>query len=181
MYLLAKTIHIIGFVSWFAGLFYLGRMFVYHAEAFDKPQPEKDILSKQLALMEYRVLKIILNPAMIITWICGLTMIYLNGWEWFRVNLWLHWKILFLLLLSGYHGYCSKIVRTLAKGEMPMDSMKFRLFNEVPTVLLIIIAVLAAYKNTTDPKIAIISIVSVVGSLILATKLYKRHRDKNNT
>ncbi|MFK7931939.1 MAG: CopD family protein, partial [Saprospiraceae bacterium] len=95
--LYAKVIHIIGFVAWFAGLFYLVRMFVYNVEADDKPKNKKKILQDQYHIMQWRVYKIIVNPAMMITWTAGLTMLYLHGMEWFKVNFWMHSKLLLLI------------------------------------------------------------------------------------
>ena len=94
-----KIIHIVGFVAWFAGLFYLVRMFVYHTEAYDYDEPKKGILRDQFNVMEWRVYKIICNPAMMITWTFGLLMIYVYGYEWFAVNHWLHFKIVLLILV----------------------------------------------------------------------------------
>ena len=90
MYFLFKALHIVGFVAWFAGMFYLVRMFVYHREAQDDEQPKRDILTQQFNRMEWRVYKINCNPAMMLTWICGLSMLYLNGLEWLKVNPWMY-------------------------------------------------------------------------------------------
>jgi len=177
--LIFKTIHIIGFVAWFAGLFYLVRMFVYHTDAYDDEQPKQDILRVQYELMESRVYKIICNPAMIITWVCGLAMIYLYGWEWFKLNTWLHWKFVPLIMLSGYQGTCKKWMKQLKTGKTKYSAQQFRLFNEFPTVMLFIIIPIAVFRNNTNPIILVLSIVSVVALLIIFTKLYKNIRAKN--
>ena len=179
--LLLKTLHIIGFVAWFAGQFYLVRMFVYHTDAFDDEQPKRDILRTQYELMESRVYKIICTPAMILTWACGIGMIYCYGYEWFKINLWLHWKFIPLLLLSGFHGSCKKWMRQLTEGKTKYSSQQFRLINEFPTVMLFIIVPIAVFRNNTNPIILLVSIVSVVALLIIFTKLYKSIRDKNPT
>ena len=176
--LIFKIIHIIGFISWFAAIFYLGRMFVYHAEALTKAEPEKSILTRQLGLMEWRVYKIIMTPAMVITWIAGLSILYFYGWEWFKGNIWMHFKLLFLLVLSGYHGYSKKLIKAFEAGKMPMTSMGARLFNEIPTVLMIIIVSLAVLKNMTNPLVLIVTILIIIALLITFTKLYKNIRTK---
>jgi protoporphyrinogen IX oxidase len=160
-----------------AGLFYLGRIFVYHREAMDDPDQQAMAIKVGLfEQMETRVYNIIMNPAMVIAWISGLTMIYLYGWDWFKLNIWIHFKIFFLLMLSGYQGYCKKIMVRLKNGESVMDSTKFRLFNEVPTVMMIIIIALAVLKNNTNPIILILTVIAVIGLLIYFTRLYKKIR-----
>ena len=123
--LVFKTLHIIGFTAWFAGLFYLVRIFVYHTEAYDLSDPEKSIMRKQYNLMENRVYKIIMNPAMMLTWTCGLIMIYLYGWEWYKANIWLHFKIGLLILLTIYHVYCKGLIKKLEKGKTGFTSFGF--------------------------------------------------------
>lgn len=178
-----KIVHIIGFVSWFAGLFYLVRMFVYHTEAYDEPQPKQDILKEQFHLMETRVYRIICTPAMVITWIFGLgmiaSMVRLSSWDWFAANYWLHGKLLLVLLLSGYQGYCKRLIRRLEVGKTSFTSTQFRLFNEVPTLLLILISAIAVYKNNTNYVVLIISIFVVMLCLVLLTSLYKKIRARN--
>jgi putative membrane protein len=175
--LLLKTIHIVGFTAWFAGLFYLVRIFVYHTEAFDEQEPKRSILIDQFQLMESRVYKIICNPAMIITWVCGLGMIHLYGMEWFKVNTWLHIKLVLLLILSGYQGYCKVILKKLASETSSWTSYHLRLFNEVPTILLLSISILAVFKNGTDLAKAFFSIFAFGIVLVIFTKLYKRLRE----
>ena len=113
---LFKTIHIIGFVSWFAGLFYLWRMFVYYAEAGIKPVGEREVLMREYGLMQKRVYKIICNPAMMITWTCGLAMTLLNSGYW-QMG-WFHVKFAILILLTVYHLWCKRIIIKLEKGKL---------------------------------------------------------------
>ena len=136
-----KSLHIIGFVAWFGGLFYLVRIFVYHAESFDKANPEKDILHQQYQLMEKRAYTIICRPAMIFTWICGIGMLVANT-GYFQQG-WIHVKLLLLLLLVGYHHYCGGLIKKLAKGSSPLASFQLRLLNEVPTLFLAAIVFVA--------------------------------------
>ena len=171
-----KIIHIVGFVAWFAGLFYLVRMFVYHTEAYDDDEPQKGILTAQFNKMEWRVYKIICNPAMMITWTFGLLMMYFYGYEWFKVNTWLHIKIVFLIIMTVYHLYCKRLIKRLEEGKTGFSSTKFRLFNEVPTVLLIVIVSIAIFKNTVNPIILTAVTLGVIVLLVLFTFLYKKMR-----
>ncbi len=178
MILYLKAFHIVGFVAWFAGLFYLVRMFVYHVEAQDKPQPDRAILTKQFALMEGRVYTIICNPAMMFTWTCGLGMLYLNGWEWFSVNTWMHFKLLLLGLLTAYHIWCKRIVAQLAAGNFQFSSFQFRLLNEVPTLFLLSISLLAVLKNNLHFLYSFLGVMAFGFTLYFAAKAYKRARNK---
>lgn len=175
-----KIIHIIGFVAWFAGLFYLVRMFVYHTEAYDYEEPKKEILRTQFSLMEWRVYSIICNPAMMITWTFGLLMIYVYGYDWFALSYWLHFKFVLLILLTVYHLYCKSLIRKLENTKTGFSSTQFRLFNEVPTLFLIIITSIAVFKNATNPIILIASVAGIALLLVVMTKLYKKVRESKN-
>ncbi len=175
---LFKSLHIVGFVAWFAGLFYLVRMFVYHVEALAKPQPERDILARQFNLMEWRVYRIILGPAVVLTWACGTVMLFEHGGDWLRENWWMHVKLVLLLLLTGYHHSCKGIIRKLERGEVPFTSFQFRLLNEVPTLLLVAIVLLAVYKNSFNVWYMLAGILGFGGLLFAGAKLYKRSREK---
>lgn len=179
MLFLFKSLHIVGFVAWFAGLFYLVRMFVYHREAHDEVQPKRDILTQQFHLMEQRVYKIICNPAMMLTWICGLAMIFLYGWEWFKVNSWLHIKLVLLLGLTYYHLWCKKMIIKLEKGDFSMSSHRWRLLNEVPTVFLLAIVLLAVYRNALDFAYALAGIMGFMILLMMGVRAYRKARERN--
>lgn len=178
--LLLKTLHIVGFTAWFAGLFYLVRIFVYHTEAFAKADPKQRILRDQYEIMESRVYKIICNPAMMITWLCGLGMLYLYGWEWFAVNHWLHIKLVLLIGLTIYHLACKRMIPQLVSGPNGWSSYSYRLFNEVPTLLLVSIVTLAVFRDGTDLVKAAGSIFVLGLVLVLITKMYKRARENTN-
>lgn len=177
---ISKIIHIVGFTAWFAGLFYLVRMFVYHTEAYDMDEPKRSILAQQFLLMEKRVYSIICNPAMIITWIFGIMMIIGYGMDWFKVNYWLHAKLLLVVLLSAYTGYCGRLIKKLAQGKTKFSSTQFRLFNEVPTLFLVFIVSVAIYKNATNPIMLILSIIGFALVLIIFTYIYKHIRVSKN-
>ena len=144
---LFKALHMIGFVSWFAALFYLPRLFIYHREAMDNQEPKRSILMEQFSLMESRLYHVIMTPAMIITFVGGFSMLYLYGWDYWIGNMWLHWKFGLVLLLVGYHHYNKKIMKRLAAGEKVMSSTKLRVYNEVPTLFLAAIILLAVFKS----------------------------------
>jgi protoporphyrinogen IX oxidase len=137
-YLWLKAIHIIAVISWMAAMLYLPRLFVYHADA--KPGSET---SETFKIMERRLLKGIATPAMIATWIFGLAVAYYaDAWS----QGWLHAKLLFVLLLSGYHGFCAKTVRTFAADQNTRSSKFYRAINEVPALFMVVIVILVVLK-----------------------------------
>lgn len=144
-YWYAKVFHLIGMVSWMAALFYLPRLFVYHAEAQGATEPARGILTAQFAVMESRLLGIIGTPAMVATWVAGLTMVSMNPGlhraPWFIV------KFVLLLGLGAYHGWCVGVVRRLGRGEVVMSESRFRVMNEVPTVALVLICTYAVLRD----------------------------------
>ncbi|WP_131195494.1 protoporphyrinogen oxidase HemJ [Lichenihabitans psoromatis] len=138
MYLWIKALHVISMVAWMAGMLYLPRLFVYHVEAGPRtPQ------SETFKVMERRLLRAIMNPAMIVVWITGLWLAYEGGW--FRDG-WLHGKILLVVLLSGCHGLLAASTRRFANDANVKSSRYFRVVNEIPTVLLIGIVILVIVK-----------------------------------
>ena len=139
-YLLFKSLHLIAVVSWMAGLLYLPRIFVYHVENKEKKEAT-DIFE----VMEKRLFYYIMRPAMIFTWIFGLILIYLNGIEIFS-QLWMQLKIVFVILLSVYNDYLRKCLLSLKNNSNTRSSKFFRIINEVPTIMLILIVFLVIFK-----------------------------------
>ena len=139
-YLLFKSLHLIAVISWMAGLLYLPRIFVYHVENKDKKEAT-DIFE----VMEKRLFFYIMRPAMILTWIFGLILIYLNGVEIFS-QLWMQLKIVLVILLSAYNDYLGKCLLSLKNNSNTRSSKFFRIINEVPTIMLIFIVFLAIFK-----------------------------------
>jgi len=176
---LFKSLHIIGFVAWFGGLFYLVRIFVYHTEAFDKVQPDQDVLRNQFHIMEKKVLNIICRPAMFVTWMFGVLMIVAYGMEWFKTNYWLHGKLVLVFLLSGYTDYCGRLIKKLTVAKTKFSSFQFRLFNEVPTLFLIAIVLMAVYRNNLNYLYAIIGILVSGLLMYIVAKLVKNKRDQH--
>jgi putative membrane protein len=141
MYLTLKAFHIIAVIAWMAGMLYLPRLFVYHASA--KPGSE---LSETFKVMEWRLLKLIINPAMIVVWLLGLTLIWLMGKDAFLQAGWLHAKLVLVLAMSGLHGYFARLVKQFAADRNTRPPRFYRVVNEIPTVLLILIVILAVVK-----------------------------------
>ena len=138
MYQWLLAFHIIAVIAWMAGMLYLPRLFVYHCEA--------DVGSRQsetFKVMERRLLKAIINPAMIVTWLLGLWLAWSGGW--FAAP-WLHAKLVLVLAMSGVHGVLSKYVREFAADKRRKSAKFFRILNEVPTVLMILIVILVVVK-----------------------------------
>lgn len=173
-----KALHIIGFVSWFAALFYLPRLFIYHVEAMDVEEPKRSILLEQFCIMESRLYHIIMTPAMNITFVGGLSMLYIRGWDWWVMNIWMHWKLGFILLLVGYHHYSHKIMLRLKAEERVMTSTQFRLYNEITTLFLVAIVLLAVFKNQLMFVYAFSGLVGLGILLSLGVKGYKKIRER---
>jgi len=133
----AKILHIIAVISWMAGLLYLPRIYVYHAET--KVGSETD---KVFQIMEKKLLRFIMNPAMIITFICG---IYL-ALQFISDSGWIHAKISLVLGLAGFHGFLSSCRKKFEKGTNIRSAKFYRIINEVPTILMIIIITLVVLK-----------------------------------
>jgi len=186
MVLFFKALHVVGYVAWFAGLFYLVRMFVYHEEAFEREQPERDIMSKQYGLMEWRVYKIICNPALGITWGAGLVMIFYDllfrDASYFLSGTpgWLSVKLVLLLGLTAYHFWCWNIHKKLERGERHYTSWQFRLLNEVPTLLLISIVYIATYGKLgrLNYLYFVLGLAGFIAILYLGARAYKRARKR---
>lgn len=177
---LLKTIHIIGFVSWFAGMFYLVRIFVYHSEAFEHSAEAKKVLLPQYQTMEKRVYSIIMNPAMMITWTAGLAMVVLyvvNVEDWMKNNGWFHFKFTLLLLLTGYHIYTKRLMKNLAKEEKVLSSFRYRILNEVPTVFLVLITALGLYQNQINYIYLLLATGLFSGLIFYGAYAYKRRRE----
>ena len=139
-YLLFKSLHLIAVISWMAGLLYLPRIFVYHAE-----NKEKKEATNIFEVMEKKLFYYIMRPAMIFTWIFGLVLIYLNGVEIFS-QLWMQIKIVLVIFLSVYNDYLGKCLISLKNNSNSRSSKFFRIINEVPTIMLIFIVFLVIFK-----------------------------------
>ncbi len=139
-YLLLKSLHLIAVIAWMAGLLYLPRIFVYHVE-----NSEKEEITKIFETMEKRLYFYIMRPAMVLTWLFGIMLIYNIGHEVFSY-LWIQVKLFLVILLTIYHEYLGKCLKTLKLRTNKRSSKFFRIINEIPTVLLIFIVFVIIFK-----------------------------------
>ena len=139
-YLIFKSLHLIAVISWMAGLLYLPRIFVYHVENFEKKE-----VTEIFENMERKLYFYIMRPAMLLTWIFGIILIYINGLETFS-HLWLQLKLILVILLTIYHEYLGKCLNSLRLRTNTRTSKYFRIINEVPTIILIFIIFIVIFK-----------------------------------
>ena len=139
-YLLFKSLHLIAAISWIAGLLYLPRIFVYHVE-----NKEKKETTEIFETMERRLLFYIMRPAMILTWIFGLILIHINGFEIFS-QLWMQIKIVLVIILSGYNDYLGRCRIALKNSTNTKTAKFYRIINEVPTIILIFVVFAVVFK-----------------------------------
>lgn len=137
--LLYKALHVFFMVAWFAGIFYLPRLFVYHAET---NSTDCDTTFK---VMERRLLYFV-SPFALLTLVFGVLLIYSYGSAWFAVSSWLHYKLLLVALLYVYHGYCFKLLADFKHNRNQKSARFYRIFNELPVILLLVIILLAVLK-----------------------------------
>lgn len=173
-----KAFHLVGIVVWFSGLFYLVRLFIYHVEANQEPEPARTILKNQYQIMEKRLYSIITTPGMLVT--VAMAIGLLTTEPEVLKEPWLHIKLLLVLLLIGYHHYCKRIMKQLAEDKCAWGSQQLRALNEAPTIMLIVIVLLAVFKNNLPTDITAWGIVALVIATAATIQLYgrKRRRDK---
>jgi putative membrane protein len=138
MYLWLKALHIIAVIAWMAGMLYLPRLFVYHADA-----PKGSPMSETFKAMERRLLKAIINPSMIVVFVTGPLLAYVSG---FWQDPWLQIKFVLALGLGAVHGYLAQCVKTFARDANARPAGFYRILNEVPTALMILIVLLVVLK-----------------------------------
>ena len=174
-YSIVKAIHIIFVVSYFAGLFYIVRLFIYHTEALEDEEPKRSILHKQYCFMEERLWNIITVPAFIIMLITGIYMLYLTSWG-FLTQGWMHIKLFFVLILCGYHFWSWTMIKRLQKAQSSMSSVQLRMMNEVATLILFVV-VFAVILKTMFIEYwywALISFVAMGALIMLIVKLVNK-------
>ena len=176
MYHYVLAIHIIFVVCWFAGLFYMVRLFIYHREAQDKPEPEKSILSKQFEIMERKLWNVITMPSMILVLAAGITMLCLTPAR--LQQSWMHIKLTFVVLLLVYHFICQNIMNQMRKGTFKWSSTKLRVWNEVATIFLFAIVFLAVLKDSLSWIYGIVGLLAFTMIIMSAVKIYKYYRTK---
>lgn len=176
-YLYVLSVHIIFVVSWMAGLFYSVRLFIYHTEANDRPEIERDILQKEFIKIEHKLWNIITTPAMVLAVLAGISMICIRPG--LLLTPWLHVKLSFVVLLLIYHFICQRIMKQMKNGVFKLSSFKLRLWNEVATVLLVAIVFTVVLKSAVDWLYGLIGLIIFSGVIMTAVKLYKNYRQKH--
>jgi putative membrane protein len=132
--------HIIAVMFWMAGMYYLPRLFVYHAEAMERDEP-----FAMFEVMEKNLLRIIMTPAMVVAWILGLCLILRSGF-WESAGIWLHVKLSLVLILTGYHGFLAASRKKFLTGQLPRSSKFYRMINEIPPALTVFIVILVVVQ-----------------------------------
>ena len=175
-YLSIKALHIIFVITWFAGLFYIPRLFIYQTEALSKPEPEKSILQTQLAIMARRLWYIITWPSALITALMSGILLYLQP-NWISLPF-MQIKLILVGLLYGYHFSLHFVFRLLQLGIVKYSSMQLRIWNEVSTIILISVVFLIVKKNQLNWISAILGIIALIVLFLCSIKLYKYFRTK---
>ena len=176
MYQYILAIHIIFVVCWMAGLFYIVRLFIYHTEAQEKPEPDRKILSAQFEIMERKLWYIIATPSMYLVLAAGITMVFITpGW---LQQSWLQIKLCFVAGLIVYHFICQNKMNQMRKGIYKWTSTQLRIWNEIATLLLFAIVFLAVLKNGLSWIYGVVGLIVLAMILMSAVKIYKYYRIK---
>ncbi|WP_127020103.1 CopD family protein [Flagellimonas beolgyonensis] len=177
LYAYIKSLHLIFVVTWFAGLFYIPRLFIYHIEAWQKPSPDKEILSEQLKLMTRRLWYIITWPSAILCTIFALWLMVLMP-SWIQQP-WMHVKLAFVVLLFVYHFKCHQIFKQMQRDDIRYTSQFMRIWNEVATIILFAVVFLVILKSAFNWIYGLVGMFVLMILLMLGIKLYKRYREKH--
>lgn len=176
MYLYIKSLHLIFVVTWFAGLFYIVRLFIYQTEALQKGEPDKSILHAQLSKMSRLLWNVITWPSALITLILATSLLYLQP-AWLKQSF-MHIKLGFVFLLYLYHFSCYYLYKKLQKGEVKYTSTQLRIWNEVATLFLVAIIFLIVLKNNINWIYGTLGFIGFGLTLMVAVKIYKMIREK---
>jgi putative membrane protein len=173
-YLWLKSFHIVGVVAWFAALFYLVRLFIYHVEAAERSPAERAVLEPQFALMERRLYRIIGTPAMWLTVLTAIGMLLVQP-GWLREG-WLWAKLVLVAALLVYHIWCGRAIERLAAGTLALSSRRLRALNEVPTLILVVVVLLVVFKSQLPITGLVLTVVGLGLLLAAGIRLYARVR-----
>lgn len=173
-YLWFKTLHIVGVVVWFAGLFYLVRLFIYHREAEELDAALRAPFQAQYALMERRLANIITTPGMVVAVVCAVGLLSVNP-AWLQQG-WMHAKLAFVAALLAYHAFCYRLMGQLQQGRCGWSPRSLRALNELPTLLLVIVVMLVVFKNQFPTGAATWFIVALVVFMAASIQFYARWR-----
>eukprot|EP01035_Chromulina_nebulosa_P042085 gene42085-56982_t len=182
MYPYLKALHIIFIVTWFAGLFYIPRLFIYNTEAAEKPEAAKAVLREQFAIMMKRLWFGITWPSAVLTLILGPAVMFLGGWD--KIILeptvrWLPIKLLFVVFLYAYHFSLHRIFKQQQAGVFKYSSQQLRAWNEVATIFLIAIVMLVVVKQNISLLWGLGGLIAFIILLMSAIKIYKKVRNNN--
>ncbi|MGF1569145.1 MAG: protoporphyrinogen oxidase HemJ [Nodosilinea sp.] len=169
-----KAFHIVGVVVWFAGLFYLVRLFIYHVEAEAEPEPAQSILKGQYELMERRLYNIITTPGLVVTVTMAIGLLVLMP-EYLK-EAWMHVKLALVAALLAYHFYCGRLMRQLRRGDCRWSGQQLRALNEAPTLLLVVVVMLVIFKNNFPTGATTWLMVGLVVTMAATIQLYARKR-----
>jgi len=173
-YLWFKTLHIVGVVVWFAGLFYLVRLFIYHREAEDLEPTIRDAFQQQYVLMERRLANIITTPGMVVAVVCAVGLLSVNP-AWLQQG-WMHAKLAFVVALLAYHGLCYRLMGQLQRRSCRWSGRQLRALNELPTLLLVIVVMLVVFKSQVPTGAATWLVVALVLFMAASIQFYARWR-----
>jgi putative membrane protein len=173
-YLWFKTLHIVGVVVWFAGLFYLVRLFIYHAEATELDPPLRQAFQTQYSLMERRLANIITTPGMAVAVAMAVGLLLVEP-SWLKQT-WMHAKLAFVASLLAYHWFCYRIMGQLQRGDCRWSGRQLRALNELPTLLLVIVVMLVVFKDQFPTGAATWFLVALVVAMAGSIQFYARWR-----
>jgi putative membrane protein len=173
-YLWFKTLHIVGVVVWFAGLFYLVRLFIYHVEAEEREEPVRSAFKTQYVLMERRLANIITTPGLVVTVAMAVGLLALEP-AWLKQG-WMHAKLAGVVALLGYHLFCYRLMGQLEKGTCRWGGKQLRALNELPTLLLVLVVMLVVFKAQFPTGAATWFLVALVVFMAASIQFYARWR-----
>jgi putative membrane protein len=173
-YLWFKTLHIVGVVVWFAGLFYLVRLFIYHQEAQELEPPLRQAFHSQYVLMERRLANIITTPGMVVAVAMALGLLAVNP-AWLQQG-WMHAKLAFVAALLAYHAFCYRLMGQLERQSCRWSGRQLRALNELPTLLLVVVVMLVVFKNQFPTGAATWFLVALVVAMAASIQFYARWR-----
>ncbi len=177
LYPYIKALHLIFVITWFAGLFYIPRLFIYHIEASEKTEPDKSILSNQFKIMAKRLWYIITWPSAILATVFAILLLIIIP-AWLQQG-WMHIKLAFVLLLFAYHIKTHLVFKQLQRDVIKWTSGQMRLWNEVSTLILFSVIFLVIVRDSLNWIFGVLGIFLLAGILMLGIKIYKRIRNKN--
>ncbi len=178
MYLYIKSLHIIFVVTWFAGLFYIVRLFIYQTEALQKPEPDRSILHQQLSKMSRLLWFVITWPSAIITLLLATSLLIIQP-DWLKLPF-MHIKLTFVFFLYLYHFSCHYIYKKLQKGVVKYSSTQLRVWNEVATLFLIAIVFLIVLKSELNWIYGTLGFIAFGVFLMICVKIYKMFRESGS-